>query len=76
MNFAKRAAVRMTPTAKIKTWRSIDAPFAIEEVRSLYGLAPRVLLVERLANGNASIVSRHRKRDAALRAAAKHRRAS
>ena len=66
MILAKRANVRSTDTAHIRTWRSRDLPGAIAEIRSLLGL-PRYYLAIRLwPNGNESVVSRHRKRKAAI----------
>lgn len=69
LHFTKRAAVRVTDTARIRTWRALDAPFVVEKIESLYGLTPRVLLIQRLANGNEAVISRHRKTEAARKAA-------
>jgi len=69
MKFTTRATVRMTLTARIRSWRAKDAPYLLEEIKSLYGLSTRFLLVRRLPSGNQYVVSRHRKRTAALKAA-------
>ena len=69
--FVSRAKCRLTPTARIRCWQSVDGRFAIEEVTNLFGLPRRILAVERLANGNERILSRHRTRPAAIRALAR-----
>ena len=80
IQLAKRARRKQTPVANIRTWQTADKRWAVDEIKSRYRLPTRYLVVERLANGNERIVSRHRKRRAAERAlcrmAAKSQRAT
>lgn len=62
----RRAVKRQTCAATIRTWR--DGQFSIAEVRSLFDGAVRFLVIETLENGNQIIISRHRKRSAAVKA--------
>lgn len=67
----KRATVRATVVAQIRTWRSLDAPLAVKEIKSYFGLGTRYVVTRRHPNGNEEIVSRHRTREAAENSLAK-----
>jgi hypothetical protein len=67
--FVKRAKRRVTELSEIRSWRSKDDRYVIEEVKSLYRLPTRYLVVRRLENGNEEIVSKHRTLRAARTAA-------
>lgn len=64
---ASRAKKRFTLTATIRRWTVSDAPYALDEVNSLYGLPRRYLVVQRLPCGQECVLSRHRKRAAAVK---------
>lgn len=67
MTLTRRARKRTTLTAVIRRWISLDGRYAVDEVNSLYGL-PRIYLnVKRLPNAQECVLSRHRKRTAAVR---------
>lgn len=72
MILAKRARVRTTDTSTVRTWIARDLPYAIAELRSLFGLRRYYIAIRRHPNGNESIVSRHRKRSAAIRSIEQH----
>jgi hypothetical protein len=66
LEFARRAKVRETPVAKLRRWQTSGGRFAVIHVRSLFGLPPRWLAVERCeATGNERVISRHKTRAAA-----------
>lgn len=69
---SSRATKRLTAAAVIRTWQTKDRRYAVEEIKSLFGLPTRYLVVERLANGNEAIISEHRKREPAVEALARH----
>lgn len=70
-HIAKRAIKYQTPTAVIRRWPARfqdaqDAIYSILEVKSLYGLPKRFLVVQKLREGGEVVVSRHRKRNSAV----------
>lgn len=70
MILAKRAVVRRSDTATIRTWVARDIPGAVAEVVSLYGHRRYYLAILKVGNGNEKILSRHRQRGAAIRSLA------
>jgi hypothetical protein len=66
--FAQRARRRTTSVATIRRWCSTDGRLAIDEVTSTLGLSRRYLLVRILPTGE-YVLSRHRRRTAAVRQA-------
>lgn len=66
--FAGRARVRVTATARLRRWSGGAGRLAVVEVVSLYGLPRRWLVIE-TAPGGERVISRHRRRAAAWRAA-------
>ena len=71
MNLATRARVHTSDTATIRTWRARDTTYALVEVVSLYEHGRRrYLVVDHLPNGNQYIISRHRRKSAALKSLA------
>lgn len=62
-----RARRRTTISASIRSWRSQDGRYSVEEVNSLLDDYRYYLVTQRLPNGNQVIVSRHRKRTAAVK---------
>lgn len=69
VRLASRAKLRETDVATIRRWLAVNAPIAVDEIKSKYDLAQRSLVVRRLPNGNEQVISRHYKTDAAKRAA-------
>ena len=71
MSLVKRARVRETDVATMRRWRSVDNPeVALVEIKSKLGLTTRYVVVRRdRETGNELIVSRHRSKIAAKRAA-------
>lgn len=67
MTLTRRARKRTTLTAEIRRWLSLDGRYAVDEVNSIYGLPRRYLTVQRLPNAQECVLSRHRKRSAAVR---------
>lgn len=64
----KRAAKRTTHTAVIRSWRSTDGRWSVEEITSLFGLPRYYIVTGSDPGGLLGILSRHRKRQAAVRA--------
>lgn len=67
---SKRSTKRETETATIRRWKTPDGDYAIDEIRSKYGLPDKVLVVQILTTGERK-VSEHRTRSAAIKALAK-----
>jgi hypothetical protein len=67
MTLPKRPKTRLTDAAKIKTWAPPGCRYAVEEITSLYGLGVRYIVVETTPAGLQGIVSRHRKKSAAVK---------
>ena len=67
MTITKTPRRYSTEVAAIRCWRVKHAPYELVEIRSLYGLPRRYLVIERLPNGNERVVSQHRRRQAAER---------
>jgi hypothetical protein len=63
----KRPYKRVTDCAVIRTWRSQDGRWAVEEINSLFGLGTRYITVETSPDGSQGILSRHRERGAAVK---------
>ncbi len=64
----KRATKRRTDTAIIRSWRSQDGRYSLQEVQSIFGLPTEYLAVQVYPGGGQVILSRPRKRLPAERA--------
>jgi hypothetical protein len=67
----RRGKKRQTPTATITAWRILGTPLIVEQIDNRFGLPRYFILAERLENGNEQIISRHRQKTAAIKAAEK-----
>ena len=63
MQFVQRAKRTETETAILRRWRALDAPRAVVEINSKFGLPKRYVVVD---TDTETIVSRHRSRAAAF----------
>lgn len=67
LTLSRRCRRRVTLTAEIRSWGTPDGRYAIEEINSLFGLGRRYIAVETTPEGSQGILSRHRKRGAAVK---------
>ena len=68
MTISRRARRYTTATCVIRSWAAQDGPYRVAEITSLFGLPKLYLAIQRQPGGGETIVSRHRKRSAAIRA--------
>ena len=69
MSLVKTPQRYHTPTAYFRRWRVKGTERYLVEVNSKLGLPQRYLVVEKSPNGNELVISRHRSKRAASRAA-------
>lgn len=66
ITWARRAAVKTTATGQLRRYRAQQVPYAVVQVRSLYGLPTVWLAIKQLDCGTGEyVLGRHRTRHAA-----------
>lgn len=63
---SKRPKIRLTDTARIRSWTTSDGRYAVEEINSLYGKPCKRYIAIEIQDGQQSIVARHRARKATI----------